>query len=377
VDFQDSELTFINPQNAMENPRPQQSNIKTGENGRKISAAAIGIAALSILFHFGCSKDPSPIPLSSNGVMENVTPRVDNFIASADSRLQAKNAGELTLDSATWYIEAALNRSSTQGWKEYRDLVTDTFRLSLAISNGTVNFSEALEAYNSLSDAIAPLTTEEQHVKIIDVVPTVNGSSLDLLTLATVVSGYDKGAPSTVYGTNDDYYYFAFGISSSCPCGTNPNSTSYCANKVIEQRINSANFHPISPGEYWYGVETWYVSTGTTSIPDKLYSWNGTHMADPNANNDGYRDTRLFSWRQGASQGGYCVQNTEMGFWTGNATSGTWSAIQFIKSTHCPTKLFSSCNIIGSGTTVVINNVSYVYAIHAGAFNYGYIGSAS
>jgi hypothetical protein len=29
--------------------------------------------------------------------MENVTPRVDNFIASADSRLQAKNAGELTL----------------------------------------------------------------------------------------------------------------------------------------------------------------------------------------------------------------------------------------------------------------------------------------
>lgn len=80
----------------MENSRPQQSNIKIGANGRKISAASIGLAALSILFHFGCSKDPSPIPLSSNGVLENVTPRVDNFIASVDARLQV-------IDSAYMY----------------------------------------------------------------------------------------------------------------------------------------------------------------------------------------------------------------------------------------------------------------------------------
>lgn len=334
---------------------------------------ALALVTCAALF-LGCTKEPLA-PSPSSVQKKNVTPLVKRFVASAES--QAKSEGFYTADSAGWYIEAGLNYSQAQAWIECLDITADTITLSVPQTNSLVDADAVYDAFNDLSELLAPLTTTEQHLQMVDVVSFLGVTTLDLVVVYFIGSGYDKGAPNTIYSTANDYYFAGFVVSSQCPCGDNQSSSSHCANKIIQQRINTANVYPMQPGEYWWGVETWSVTNGATNIPNKNYYYLGSQMADPNDDNNGYRDTRLFASDVQHSLCNTCVQNTEMSFFTGTATNGTWSAVQYIKSNHCPTKLFSHCNLIGTSEQVMIGGNPHTYLFHAGTFTYGYIGGES
>lgn len=291
-----------------------------------------------------------------------------------------RDGGSISLDSLVWYVEAATNFQHGQAWLPYEALLSDTLTLHVPVLDDAVAASDAYDAFNQLSTALEGVNTEEQHLILVDVeLDGLNGQGANLRVVRRVGSGYPKGAPNTTYSSTDDYRYFYPGSSQvgTCPCGDNPASFSYCANGIIQQRINQANLYPLAPGEYWWGLETWVVGSLETHFPTKQYSVVDPAMVVSSNPCTDAHVTRLFSYRDVNNLGSnYCLNQDEMAYWTGNASTGTWSAVTYIKSTHCPSKLFSHCVISGGAySSPPMPSCGTTWLVHVGQFTYGYIGA--
>ncbi|MBX2980899.1 MAG: hypothetical protein KF905_16550 [Flavobacteriales bacterium] len=268
----------------------------------------------------------------------------------------------MSVDSAIWYLEAALNYAQAQAWLEHSTLEVDSITYVLDLSGNAVSTSSVYAAYNEFVADLATYTTDDQHIHLVDLLES-NGQ---LLGLVQVASGYAKNNPPNInYPAN----YLAWWCNVDNPVLCN---TSNLADHVIRQRINSANQYALQPGQFFHSIETWLVSVDPTSIPAKTYWWRDPFMASPTPNNNGYRESLLYSWRDGAPLGGKCLNAVEMRYWTGNATTnGTWRAITKIRLQHCPNKLFTGCNMAGGAQTIPEG----LYWIHVGTFTYALLAS--
>lgn len=320
-----------------------------------------------------CTKEPSGPLATLPATAPDMTPRVERFVASASDENRTKSNGVFEADSAVWYLEAGLNYSVAQAWRPFTELRSDSVLLSLDLTAGTVSNDLVFNAYGILAAHLASVNTQEQHLYIVDVVEPVIASN-ELLVRYQVASGYAKynNPPNTSYPA-DHVAWWSTGSSPSCAVTVAPR-----ANTTIQQRINSANFFPVSPGQFWHSVESWTVSNYETLIPGKNYWWRDPFLASTTPTNGGYRESLLFSWKDGAATGGLCLNDSEMAYWTGNAsTNGTWRGITKIRTTHCPTKIFSSCFILGSGQTVIDLPGSPLYWYHGGQFTFGILSAGS
>jgi hypothetical protein len=326
---------------------------------------------MGIAMFASCTKEATG-PMDTTSALEvNVTPRVKQFVAAATDQVRSKSNGTLDADSAIWYIEAGLNYSASQAWRSFTELSIDSLVLSLDLSTGSVPESLVFDAYNTLVAQLAEVNTEEQHLYLVDVVePTITSTPGEVLVYYQIASGYEKynNPPNTNYPIG----YIAWWCNADNPVQCN---TSNLADHEIRHRINAANVIALNPYQYFHSVETWTVSNFPTSLPARNYWWRDPFMASPTPNNNGYRETLLYSWRDGASQGGKCLARAEMVYWTGNATTnGTWRGITKIRTTHCPNKIFTSCNLAG-GAQTVSQPGNPLYWFHAGQFTFGLIGS--
>lgn len=334
---------------------------------------ALGLCAAMLL---GCAKESiTPGASSKHGPRL----RIVQFIEAAQEHREggsAKNGETFSTDSAVWYVEAALNYAYAQVGRGCLDLTLDSAGVSLPGGEDGIQAAAVYEAYNALAALIAPLTTEEQHVALVDVLEPLPGAS-SLLVVSTIGSGYEKGAPNSSYTAQQDFLWGSMAVQPNtvCVCGQNPNSTAFCAEKTIQQRINAANLHPIGPDEYITDVETWNVNRHASSLSLRRYQYSAPEMQGPAPLGDGYRDTKTFYWRTNSilpPGGSTCVQDTEMSFWTGNASTGTWSAVTFIQGLHCPTKLFLGC-VITPHSWAPLGTPGVSHRIHECAFTFGRI----
>lgn len=318
-----------------------------------------------------CSKEPTGPLGAISSYKQDVTPRVKLFVASATELGRSRSNGVLGADSAIWYIEAGLNYSAAQAWRPYTELTVDSLIVPLELGTGSALEDVVFDAYNTIAAQLDQVNTEEQHILIVDVVePKLAGS--DLLVRYQIASGYEKynNPPNSSYPVG----YVAWWSTSSSP--TCAISVAPRANTTIQQRINTANYFPVGPGQFWHSVESWTVTNYETSITDKNYWWRDPFMASTTPINGGYRESLLFSWKAGATTGSLCLNHLEMGYWTGNATTnGTWRGITKIRNTHCPAKIFSSCVIVGGGQTIPPSMALYWY--HGGQFTFGVLSSGS
>jgi hypothetical protein len=298
----------------------------------------------------------------------DVTARVKAFVAEASvMNAEVKSGNTFSSDSGLWYIEAGLNYSAAQAWREFTDLTADSLEIALDLSSGTVAEGAVFTAYNTLVAQLAPLTTTEQHLYLVDLEPSGTG----LRVYYQIASGYEKynNPPNTTYPAG--YIAWWSSVENPVVCGT-PNR----AHSVIQQRINQANVIALQPGQFFHSVETWEVTNLPTNIPERNYSWRAPFMASSTPNNNGYRETLLFSLRDGVTLGGgRCLNSAEMSYWTGNATTnGTWRAITKIRATHCPTKIFSGC-VLGAWIITGVNPPNnHLYRFHGGQFTFVLIG---
>lgn len=350
----------------MKQPTKNHNTRATGNHA--LYLGMIGITMLS-----SCAKEVNSPVGNIASTEKNVTPLVKQFVEAATDPQRTKSNGILDADSAVWYIEAGLNYSAAQAWRSYTELSVDSLVLTLDLSAGSASESAVFEAYNTLLEQLAQVTTEEQHVSLVDVVEMTTPGT-ELLVYYQIASGYEKynNPPNATYPPGY-VAWWSTGFTPNCSI-----TVSERANTTIQNRINAANTFAMSPGMYWHSVETWQVGNYDTFLPARYYWWRDSFLASTTPINGGYRETLLFSWKAGATTGGLCLNDTEMGYWTGNATTrGTWRGITKIRTTHCPTKIFSSCILVGGGQIIASEPGTPFYWFHGGQFTFGVLSSGS
>lgn len=327
-----------------------------------------------------CSKDDQVATVAAlEDQRAGVTHRVKAFVEAATDGRHKSGVDPISLDSLVWYVEAATNFQHGQAWLPYEVLISDTLRLQVPMAGDAVTLSIAYDAFNQLGVLLEGVNTAEQHLVLVDVeLDELRGQVADLRVVRRIGFGAMKGAPSTTYNMSDDYrwLYPSGAQHTSCPCGDNPAIMSYCANGVIQRRINQANLHPLAPGEYWYDLETWFVGAMETMIAAKIYAVMDPAMVVSDDPCNDPHVTRLFSHLDvNFEDSNYCLDQDEMAYWTGDANTGTWSAIAYINSTHCPSKLFAQCVIGGGVISSPPMPCGYPWLFHVGHFTYGHIGA--
>lgn len=303
----------------------------------------VGSSALLALFVLsGCQKEKIE-NLSETQVAEvNVTPRVQAFVQKAVRGYSSREDGLVSVDSAEWYIEAALNYSFTNIAQTYENQIVDTLSISIPLMNGEVQEGPVGNAYQTLGEWINASNVEgTSHVAIVDVVARNTGTSLDLQAVYVVGSGYDRGVPNTTYGPNDYWWWMSLGSPNQCGCNSNPPAYGQCADKQIQSRINFA----INGGyyQYWTNVESWWVDHWGYDDPSTqtigLMSHPSPIGPDNLVSGDGIRDYPVYL----NSGSGGCFDPTDMRFYT----QGVWDLMQTIRTSYVSTKSAASCTILG------------------------------
>ncbi|MDX9751280.1 MAG: hypothetical protein RBT71_09400 [Flavobacteriales bacterium] len=247
-----------------------------------------------------CSKENQvPTVTALEDQRAGVTHRVKAFVEAATDGRNKSGGEPISLDSLVWYVEAGTNYQHGQAWLPYEFLISDTFTIQVPVLEDFVAPSSAYEAFNEIGALLDGVNTEGQHLILVDVeLDDLRAQVADLRVVRRVGFGAMKGAPSTSYSMTDDYrwLYPSSAQHESCPCGDNPAIMSYCANGVIQRRINQANLHPLSPGEYWYGLETWQVGAMETMISARIYAVMDPAMVVSDDPCNDLHVTRLFSY---------------------------------------------------------------------------------
>ena len=221
---------------------------------------------ISVIGFIGCTRSDEPIQPSAPLAEENVHPRVLRFLSMLENRDQ--NDGVMDLDSAEWYIEAALNFSMGEAWLEYETTATDSLIIPLNYS-GPLSMDEVSSMYMAFNQYFQSIHLEgENHLILADVMHTSNGSEHSMKTFFHLGSGYQKTINAN-YGPSD--YWGSYGSSTTCGCGINQGATGICAERRIAYRMNAtANALPTPPCYYTSveakGVNAALAGLGSVSV---------------------------------------------------------------------------------------------------------------
>lgn len=334
--------------------------------------------AVSAAFLGACKKEVEPTAPSP--ARTNVGARIQAFVHSATEARQGapKDVAGFSVIDAVWNIEAGLNYAAGDISKAYNDLAEGSLSVPLSMADGQYTANSVYAAFNAAMDALAPLTTEEQHVILVDMVEPEEEAT-GLTVQYQIGSGYAKvnNPPNTTY-TVSHWWGNSLGQNNPCDCTGSTDPNRRCANKEIEWRMNAANLYALQPGEYLTDVEIWTVRDQTTNIAQKKYSYLAPLLAGPAPLGDGYRDTKTFYNRTNSSPTEpACLPPVSMQFWTGNASTGTWSAVLAIRNLHCPTKRFLSSSSEAYAWYTGSGSAEVQHRLHRWSFTYGIIQSGS
>lgn len=181
------------------------------------------------------------LPEATTGY-QDVTPRIMAFLEKGGKIEGSKSGEACTLDSAEWYIEAALNFSVASAWLECDQTSVDSLEFSMPVGSNGVLISDAFAAYNVLRDQLEAMIDESvEHLIVADVsFSEVVGSEVSARVLIQKGFDYDKAGPNTSYGPND-YIYFGFldQPNNNCGCGPNNGGATQCADIRIQQRVRA------------------------------------------------------------------------------------------------------------------------------------------
>ncbi len=315
-----------------------------------------------------CQKEAATLPIGSGAAPLDVTPQVKTFVEHATHRNPQRDGATMTSDSAIWYLEAGINYTAAHIWHEYSTLAVDTLLLPLDLRSGSISEGSVFDAFAQLGQAVAPLTTTGQTLLFVDVVGTSDvissGNPVVICQLGVGNERAYNNPPNTSYPSG---YSCSWDNSQqpSMPCNQ------ISADVVIQDRINYANMLPYIPGQYAYSVETWSVSHIPTSISSKNFFWKDSFIASSTPNNNGVHETLFFSAKMTSPSTYACLNNTEMAYWTGNATTnGTWRGITKIRQGYCPSKIFFNCTLNGA-VLPSPHDPTVNYGMHASQMQFG------
>ncbi len=218
----------------------------------------------------GCQKDADIVQDPTNAEVD-VTPRLRAFISRAEHANDDRDETVITIDSAEWYIEGAINLNVAQAWIEYNDHAVDSILVSIPVVDGAVLGNSATSKFLELKSLIeGKLTEGENHLILADVNFGIACDGLiPVFVLLEIGSGYDRlGGLITSYGANDFWIYG--GPLPNCGCGPNAGAPGGCANYWIRQRINATL--GLLAGCYYTNLQTAGVNWTSGGATQNFYS---------------------------------------------------------------------------------------------------------
>jgi len=305
---------------------------------------------MATLLWTACQKEALPDPGNSASVQEDLTPRIAHFVAQAThSAGTPRSTNEFNADSAAWYVEGALNYSLAQAWLPYNELVNDSLVVSIPGTDGSVNETDAANAYVSLLGQLRQAIGADQHLVVVDAEPVVADAGLQLKLNYALGQGAERSALNSTYPSYTSLLWYTQGGNSSC----DPNHPSANgADKTIQARV-AATMPILTYGQYYASVESWVVAPyGNYQITDF-----------PNASNTSGHSNQnnlIYSWSGGT--GSYCLDASDMTF----HTQGTYDVMLLVKAARCPTKQLASISVQGD-----LAPCCGTFDFHAVTYTYG------
>ncbi len=192
---------------------------------------------------------------------------------------QFKSGETIEVDSAVWYIKAALNYSYARAGSDFAKIISDSAKITiptngeeLLIEDLPAVYQQFLDSLSAKYHAIQSLNKNLIMVNMVAEEPTENGTEVTLY-LAT-----GEGAPTYTYGLFDttDYWYWG-GYLGKCDIYQGQN-VGEDATTQLQYKIN----HPIVT----YPPGTYFIPDTCT---DWIYPWYDVEYEDPNSPNGVYR----------------------------------------------------------------------------------------
>jgi hypothetical protein len=164
-----------------------------------------------------CNKDfeskPAPeesLPGETNLKTNNTEDLIVAFIDEVNNSY--KSSGEYTVDSALWYIEAALNYSYCIWDSSFGVQAFDSATISVSLKkNGSIEDTDVYSTYNDFVDSLEVhwdnISETTKHVMFVDVAVRSNTNGVVVLHL---VSAMGSGAAVNSYanfGADEDWYW--------------------------------------------------------------------------------------------------------------------------------------------------------------------------
>ena len=145
---------------------------------KKISSFVAILFAIVMMFSCNKESELKPVEMTQD---EIVLQRILDFKDNVENPSNLKSGEMISIDSAVWYVEAALNYTyciSEEPVIEFNDVYTDSIVLVYEIENNEIEYYHAItlynEIYNSLEDKSNSLDLEQKSIRMTDVEFTEN-----------------------------------------------------------------------------------------------------------------------------------------------------------------------------------------------------------
>jgi hypothetical protein len=180
-----------------------------------------------------------------------------------------KSSGEYTVDSALWYLEAALNYSYCIWDSSFAIQTFDSATISVSLKkNGNIEDTDVYSTYNDFVDSLEVhwdnISETTKHVIFVDVAVRSNSNGVVVLHL---ISAMGSGAAVNSYanfGTDDDWYW-GWDLGG---CGNNPATSSDAAQELEYKYLNPVVTTVPNYRVYFTGIEI-YEYVMPADYPDQ------------------------------------------------------------------------------------------------------------
>lgn len=221
-----------------------------------------------------------------------------------------------------------------------------------------IQSSDLYGAYGTLYQVLAKVPEDGvRHLAIVDVVARNLGEDVELDVRYLVGSNYSKSVNAS-YGSDAAWMWGGY---SNCNCGPNTTYTNSCAHAQIQFRVNSAVAVSLAPGEYWTSVEIWSINQYGPDVPNYLYHWEDFVNS---SNSSGKSNQDYLTYACVDSNCSTCLLTDDMS----HHTQGTYDALMWIRSNHCPGKTPYAA-VVGwdTGGGVYFHTCTFTYGVKTGS----------
>ncbi len=296
-----------------------------------------------------CTKNESDLA----AVQKTVDPTSQKILAfKAKVASGDKSAETMSLDSAVWYVEAALNFTycmHTENEPVYSEVFVDSFKIDFTAENGKVNFTEIAPAYLNIAQHTQNVFEQIENQAKDIVLQDVDYADGQLTIKTFFATGTtDKATTFNWWFTEDWKFGWNMGRCDGTYAGLSD------AAKQLNSKINMRIPH----------INGYYTDNTTIS---SVSAWSGDFY-NSNSNDPNYCQYYIFL--EGGDFDPYgtystCITVPELNFYI----NGAFIAADVIKQNHSElaTKQFIGVNYFGDG---IPGDAQNPIIMHFGAFTY-------